>query len=428
MITKKRIIWAGLALGVAAAAVWVTQAKAADLGGNCCADLEERIAELEATTVRKGNRKVTLRISGVVHKGILFHNNADLPGADKMSIHDGTTDPTRVRIEGEGKLNKDWAAGFVIEIAFAGGTARGLDTGKGLLSIGPGDGRNEFQIGETGTLIRHSFVYMSTPMGRVSLGQQSMATDGIIELNLANTALAAKPLQTMPLNFGGALQGLYIPYDGYRATAARWDSPTLAGFVLSASWTDNDSWDAALRFAGEFGQFRVAAGIGFRDQQPQTLLNLVNVLDILTLDVTGGHKATSASASVMHVPTGLFATGYYSQVKYNNLSANLAILPPLFSASFPLDAEKTTGYGVQFGIERNWTGAGATTLFGLWEKSDAKTFLADSKTMGVGIVQAFDALALDLYLTGKRIETTGDGLCGVCRDTDLVTAGARIKF
>lgn len=37
-------------------------ASAADLGGDCCADLEERIAELEATTVRKGNRKVKLEI------------------------------------------------------------------------------------------------------------------------------------------------------------------------------------------------------------------------------------------------------------------------------------------------------------------------------------------------------------------------------
>ncbi len=34
-------------------------AQAADLGGNCCADLEERVAELEATTARKGNRKVS---------------------------------------------------------------------------------------------------------------------------------------------------------------------------------------------------------------------------------------------------------------------------------------------------------------------------------------------------------------------------------
>ena len=38
----------------------VGSAQAADLGGNCCADLEERVAELEATTVRKGNRRVTL--------------------------------------------------------------------------------------------------------------------------------------------------------------------------------------------------------------------------------------------------------------------------------------------------------------------------------------------------------------------------------
>ena len=35
---------------------------AADLGGNCCADLEERVAELEATTARKGNRKVSLTV------------------------------------------------------------------------------------------------------------------------------------------------------------------------------------------------------------------------------------------------------------------------------------------------------------------------------------------------------------------------------
>ena len=31
-------------------------ASAADLGGDCCADLEERVATLEATTARKGNR------------------------------------------------------------------------------------------------------------------------------------------------------------------------------------------------------------------------------------------------------------------------------------------------------------------------------------------------------------------------------------
>ncbi|HET6925922.1 MAG TPA: hypothetical protein VFI48_03545, partial [Hyphomicrobiaceae bacterium] len=44
--------------GVFVGGMAVPSAKAADLGGDCCADLEERVAELEATTARKGNRKM----------------------------------------------------------------------------------------------------------------------------------------------------------------------------------------------------------------------------------------------------------------------------------------------------------------------------------------------------------------------------------
>ena len=56
---------------------------AADLGGNCCADLEERIAELEATTARKGTRKTSLEIWGSINKMVVAwddginHNSAD---------------------------------------------------------------------------------------------------------------------------------------------------------------------------------------------------------------------------------------------------------------------------------------------------------------------------------------------------------------
>jgi len=41
----------------------------------------------------------------------------------------------------------------------------------------------------------------------------------------------------------------------------RYDSPTIAGFTLSAAWGEDDPWDAALRYAGEFGGLRVAAGL-----------------------------------------------------------------------------------------------------------------------------------------------------------------------
>ena len=55
-----------LAVGLS---IWTTQASAADLGGDCCGDLEERIAELEATAARKGNRKVSLEVSGHDQRG-----------------------------------------------------------------------------------------------------------------------------------------------------------------------------------------------------------------------------------------------------------------------------------------------------------------------------------------------------------------------
>ena len=59
------------ALGLIALGAGAPVAKAADLGGDCCADLEERVAELEATTARKGNRKVSLTVSGQVATAVM---------------------------------------------------------------------------------------------------------------------------------------------------------------------------------------------------------------------------------------------------------------------------------------------------------------------------------------------------------------------
>ena len=53
--------------------------KAADLGGDCCADLEERVAELEATTVHKGNKKVTVTLYGRVNRIVNFWDDGAVP-------------------------------------------------------------------------------------------------------------------------------------------------------------------------------------------------------------------------------------------------------------------------------------------------------------------------------------------------------------
>src|SRR6476620_3212260 len=80
-------------------------AAAADLGGNCCADLEERIAELEATTARKGNRKVSLTISGWVNEAVFAWDDGT-----ERNVYVGTNDleQTRFRFTGEAKIHDGW--------------------------------------------------------------------------------------------------------------------------------------------------------------------------------------------------------------------------------------------------------------------------------------------------------------------------------
>ena len=91
-----------------------TSANAADLGGNCCADLEERIAELEATTARKGNRKVSLTVSGWVGQQITFWDD----GVEiNTYIHDlGTTLGSHVKFTGSAQISPGWSAGYVLQI------------------------------------------------------------------------------------------------------------------------------------------------------------------------------------------------------------------------------------------------------------------------------------------------------------------------
>ena len=104
---------------IAAATVITTGAYAADLGGDCCADLEERVAELEATTARKGNRKVSLTISGQVNKLIMHYN--DGTSSNTYWGIDNTNSSSRFNFTGSAKVSPTFSAGFNMTIEVASG-------------------------------------------------------------------------------------------------------------------------------------------------------------------------------------------------------------------------------------------------------------------------------------------------------------------
>ncbi len=110
-----------LAVLAAAGFMFASPASAGgSIGGDCCADLEERVAELEVTTVRKGNRKVSLKLSGQINKALLFWDS-DFEGTNGDSnvyIVDNDLSGSRFRLTGGAKITSDLSAGFAAEFEF----------------------------------------------------------------------------------------------------------------------------------------------------------------------------------------------------------------------------------------------------------------------------------------------------------------------
>ncbi|HEY7646845.1 MAG TPA: porin, partial [Hyphomicrobiales bacterium] len=345
---------AGLLLGAA-----MTPAKAADLGGGCCADLEERVAELEATVARKGNRVVTLQIYGDVTQGLLIWDNGEESDA---YVVDNDALGSIVGFLGEARIKPGLKAGYKMELQVQSAPSSTVTEGEN------GDDPDD------NLSIRHNYVYIeSERFGRISLGQQSTASDGAAEVSVANTLISSSPDHGTALHPGAgvfALGDLASDFDGGRDDLIRYDSPSIYGFVLSAAWGDNDYWDVALRFSKEWNSVKIAAAVAYADSQTDELITGLQVENFT--QVIG-------SVSAMHVPTGLFASFSAGEREYDN------------------DVDGSF-YFVQAGIERKWFSYGTTTVYGEYGNYDDVFFDDTNAEMwGIGIVQHVDSAAMDFY-------------------------------
>ena len=122
--TSSRIaIAAALGMTLGGFAMSASPAKAADLGGDCCADLEERVAELEATTVRKGNKKVSVTLSGWVVKLGEFWDDGHETNFYVGDKH--TTLSSHFQLSGSAQIAPGWSSGYTIAVETRGGSAVG---------------------------------------------------------------------------------------------------------------------------------------------------------------------------------------------------------------------------------------------------------------------------------------------------------------
>jgi hypothetical protein len=421
-----------LAVGLSASA------SAADLGGNCCADLEERIAELEATTARKGTRKVSLELSGWLNKTILFWD--DSIRKDVYAGIDNDAASSRWRFVGSATISPDVTAGFLYEFNSFYGLTSSVNQTNG------GDDRgyaSSIQLRQANAWVQ------SKRLGRITIGQASQATDGIAEIDLSRTEAVSGSgvsawLESFILNSNGGYTGVaainmfFGAMDGGRTQLVRYDSPMIAGFQIAASHglggeregptagiggPKFSEWDVALRYAAEFNGIRFAAGVGYHEGV---------VLDTTSFTWLRPANSVMGSASLLHVPSGLFLSVAASHTWFDERPVTLAL--PLTFGGNEFDT-----YYVKGGWLANIVPVGQTSFYGEYyaqtynpttDAGQSIFFPGGSYTShmwGVGIVQHIDAAAMEVYAAYRFYDTPTVGADNY-GDFHMGQVGMRIKF
>ncbi|MCB1527533.1 MAG: porin [Hyphomicrobiaceae bacterium] len=422
---KKSGICAVMAAGLLASGLSAGSAKAADLGGDCCADLEERVAELEATTVRKGNRKVSLTISGWVAEQVTWWDDGVESNAYVSGI--GKTLSSHFKMSGSANISADVSAGYVLHVE--------------TNSADPTDTNQHNDDAGSGIYVLQSYWFLkSQSLGKLSVGQLSHASDNAALLvDGSGSLVPANWVHFDGLNFGLRVNGgppstatwADLAYcrsisagfagdcNGYPNNAIRYDSPTFGGFSVSASWGEDDFWDVAGRYAGEFNGIKLAAAVAYHHTSEENTL-----LGQLGLGNTDGvaHRDSGyfqAGLYIEHVPTGLFAYGAYGQENDDTDWGNAAVNANL--------RDGTTWY-VKAGLRRRWTPLGHTVVYGEYSENldhFSPTFagqgMNDStlRQWGVGIVQEIDAAAMSIWLSYRNLDADFGCATGRNRCTDL---------
>jgi predicted porin len=324
----------------------------------------------------------TLRIYGQLNRALMFWDDGRRSAAYAV---DNDTSSSRLGIAGKQRFFNGMSAGFRVEV----------DTRVTSSSeVSRGD-----PWGDTSSAIelRHAYGYVEdSKLGRLTLGQQSPATDDITLLNLGSemndAALHYNNRFGVWLNLGSGYSSdlrwgdIAHNVDSLRGVFARYDTPIFGGFVLSAAWGNDNVWDVAARYQASWKAFRFAAGVGYMDDRDRQ------------------YRDAKGSASLIHDPTGLYVS-VAGGLRENDISATVGNGQAHF-------------HYAQFGLSKQWLTFGKTTLYadyGLYKNYSVGNLLqadlvnpgqfviwgtlaeTEVRRWGLGAEQSFDNSGVLLY-------------------------------
>jgi hypothetical protein len=405
---------------------WGNAAQGADFQRDCCAGLEERVAELEATTVGKGNRKVSVTLSGYMAKQVMAWD--DGVDGDTYIADIGPTQASNFRISGQAAIAPGWSAGYMIRVQDLTDSTMGLSQ-----DVGNQDLRLNVQM---------SYWFLaSEDYGRLTVGHQALASkSAAMFTDLSGTQIIANYVlfdgpgfflrqngDRLALRWGdiGYCYAQARPWggdcDGIVMTGVRYDSPTLAGFSWSASYGVSGDTETALRYTGELRGFKLALGAGYS----------VNTDELAQPPPVSPHKDSGffqAGFYIEHLVTGLFLHADYGNEDNHGST--------IFSGLTEPDSEQ---YYVKAGIRRKWTPLGMTILWGEYTEYldqigpaalNAGVTSSEFTRWGLGVAQDIDKAATTLWLRYRQHDGDLDGgpFAGSLDAFRYVSTGAIVYF
>lgn len=454
-----------------------TPVRAADTGGgDCCSELEDRIAELEATTVRKGTKKVSLTVSGQLNKFLLFFDDGD---EENVYVADSTYSSSRIRFVGSGKIDANWAAGYNLEFEIFPGASGNLNQNDD----------NGGPASTFGTLprVRQNYLYLKDKRyGEVRMGFGSTPSDDLTRIDAAGYAFfsvgdwdASRGFFTRVKGAPGGNAGLTGATIGNlsgcfaetstsafdcpltRRQTIQYVSPEVWGLTLQTAFGEDDLRDVALRYKKDFTNWKVVGGVGYAVYTDERE-DMGAGGDLPRVET----NALEAGLSVLHIPTGLFATASYNHSEIEDPDS------PGFVSGVP-DRPDGDSFYVEAGIKRKWWDYGPTGFFGTYARTDDQlggigcysptrpvcdgftnafnAFIpgnfvpgleitgSELNRWGLGAVQSFDAASLDIFVLYEHTDfdvdllgrVAGGGVARVdipLEDFQSVILGARLIF
>ena len=357
-------------------------------------------SELEATAARKGNRKVSLSVAGHMNSAVLFWDDGDESNAYVVG---NKNDQTNFSFSGDAEIAEGVTAGYAI-------TIRLKDTLSDEVDQDQDDGTAGFVVWESYWFLE------SEKLGRLSIGQVSRVSDTAPENDLSETGSAGYAgVQDMGGGFllrltdgtlsGVALGDLYSHLNGDTANVVRYDTPVIAGFVLSASWGEDDMWDVGAKYEGDFNSIKIAASIAYTRDTDEN-----------GLDGGGGDpsKVLVGSFAILHEPSGLNALVSAGEQDFDD--------PTLATASFiyaklgwiaKLNALGATAFFGEYGRFRDFLSNADAVNAGITAVAGDSITGSEATVWGFGVVQHIEAAAMEIYIGYRHHEF----------DLDLVDGG-----